>query len=460
MKVQAYILSLFKKTPFGEIVKDLDNLEIIKGAGTTFTLKIVGLAFSYVFNIFFARLYGAEVMGIYALAITVAGIFSLFGQMGTETSLVRFVAQYAGQGNYSAVTEIYKKTIQLVLPASILFAAFFYMTSPWIANDLFHKPRLTIPFRITAFVLPFGALMSVNTSSLRGLKKIKDAFLFSTALPPILNTAGLMGLTYFVMKNYLTPIYVNLMTAIIGAFLSFKLWYKWKNKLVYEKSKKNKIKIPIKEIMKISLPMFMTSAMLFIMGWTDIFMIGVFRSANEVGIYRIALKIALLSSFTLGAVNSISAPKFSELYWNSENDRLKKVIKSSSKIIFWSSLPIFLILIILPNQMLSIFGGEFVEGKNALIILSFGQFLNAYFGSVGVLLDMTGNQKVFRNAIIVGAAFNILLNYILIPPYGISGAAIATSFSTIVWNLIASLAVLKIFSFWVGYIPDFVIKRV
>ena len=352
MTVRTYILTLLKKTPFNDITKDFDNLEIIKGAGTTFTLKILGLGFSYIFNILFARLYGAEVMGLFALAITVAGIFSLFGQMGTETSLVRFVAQYAGESNYNMVKEIHKNTIQIVLPLSIFFGFLFYTVSPWFANTIFHKSSLIAPFKITAFVLPFGALMGVNTASLRGLKRIQDAYIFNTILPPILNTAGLMGLTYFVMKNYLTPIYVNLITGMIGSFLSFKLWYNWKNKLVYEKGKKNKVKISTRDIMKISLPMFLTSSVLFVMGWTDMFMVGMFRSTNEVGVYRIAIKIALLSSFTLGAVNSIAAPKFSELYWNSENARLKNVIKSSSKIIFWSSLPICLIIIIFPSQIL------------------------------------------------------------------------------------------------------------
>ncbi len=460
MKIPNYLLSQIKKTPLNDLLKDSDNQEIIKGAGTTFSLKIIGLVFSYGFNIFLARVYGAEVMGLFALAITVVGIFSLFAKAGTETSTVRFVAEQAGQKNHGAVKEIYGKTLQIVLPLSIVAAAIFFFLSPFIANYIFQKPKLILPLEITAFVLPFSALMGVNTAALRGLKKIKDAFIFSTILPPFFNILGLILLTYFVVRNYLTPIYVNLITGMIGAFLSLILWNKWSRKLLPDEGQENKAKTSIKEILKVSLPMFMTSAMLFIMGWTDIFMLGMFRSTEEVGIYRIALKIALLSSISLAAVNSIAAPKFSELYWNSENNKLKKVVKNSSKIIFWSSLPILLVIIIFPSQILSIFGREFIVGKTALIILSVGQFLNAYFGSVGVLLDMTGNQNVFRNAILVGAVSNILLNYLLIPPYGIVGAAIATAFSTIIWNLSASLAVLKIFGFWVGYIPEFGVKRV
>jgi len=81
LSISAYIISKIKQTPLNDLVKDSDNREIVKGAGTTFILKIIGLVFSYGFNIYFARVYGAEVMGLFALAITVAAIFSLFAQM-------------------------------------------------------------------------------------------------------------------------------------------------------------------------------------------------------------------------------------------------------------------------------------------------------------------------------------------------------------------------------------------
>jgi len=456
MKVQTYIFSLLKKTPFNDIIKDSDNLEIIKGAGTTMSLKIGGLIFSYIFNLLFARLYGAEVMGIYALAITVAGIFSLFGQMGTDTSLVRFIAQYAGQGNYSAVKEIYKKTIQLVFLASILFSVLFYITSPWIANNIFHKHKLIVPFIITVFVLPFGALMGVNSASLRGLKKIKEAFIFSTALPPVLNTVGLMGLTYFVFKSYLTPICVNLLTAFIGASYSFMLWRKQSKELLGDRQENVAPIISRREILKVSVQMFMTSGMLLIMGWTDTLMLGIFRRSAEVGVYQVALKLALLISFTLGAINSIAAPKFSELYWTKKKDKLRTTVKFSTKLSFFISIPLLIIFVLYPKDILLLFGREFVRAYMALIILSITNFIIIIFGPVGTLLNMTGKESIYKNILMIGVVTNILMNYILIPLYGIIGASLSSLISTLLWRLIASIYFKKIYFFWPGYVPTII----
>jgi len=454
LSISAYIIEKIKKTPLNDLVKDSDNREIVKGAGTTFILKIIGLVFSYGFNIYFARVYGAEVMGLFALAITVAGIFSLFAQMGTQSSLMRFVAQYAGQGNYYAVKKIYKLTLQWVLPLSMFLAIIFYFLSPFIANNIFNKTKLIDPLKITAFVLPFGVLMGVNTASLRGLKKIKDAFIFSTVLPPVLNTVGLMLLTYFVFKSYLTPIYVNLITAFIGAIYSLCLWRKRSAKLPTNKNESDNI-FNTKEVIKVSAPMFITTAMILIMGMTDTFMLGIFRTSQEVGVYRVVLKLALFSSFTLGAVNSIAAPKFSELYWRGEKDKLKRITKFSSKIIFFTAFPIFVLVILFAGPILSIFGDEFITGKIALIILSSGQLINVSCGLNGALFDMTGNQNISRDVMIVSAILNITLNFWFIPNYGIIGAAIATATSTIIWNLIISIYAYKIYGYWIGYYPTF-----
>lgn len=395
-------------------------------------------------------------MGIYALAITIAGIFSLVGQLGLQTSTVRFIAQYAGQKNWGTVDLLYHKILRLIFPSTILSALLLYFTSHYIANNIFNKPELVVPFKIISLSLPFGGFFNLNTSALRGLKRIRDSFIFQLIVP-VTSFFILIFLTYLIIKNYLTPIYTQLVVGIISALLSWIFW----RKAIKNKGKVNNMQyVSYREIIKVSLPMMITTGMLFVLGWTDTFMLGMFKTNADVGIYRVAMRIALFSSFTLGAVNSIAAPKLSELYWSSENERLRRVIKNASKMIFWSSLPIFALTVIFSTQILFLFGSEFVSGKSTLIILSFGQFMNAYFGSVGVLLDMTGNQNYFRNAMIISAFINIILNYILIPLYGIFGAALATAISTVTWNLIASFSVLKIFGFWVGYVPEFLIKRV
>jgi O-antigen/teichoic acid export membrane protein len=93
--------------------------------------------------------------------------------------------------------------------------------------------------------------------------------------------------------------------------------------------------------------------------------------------------------------------------------------------------------------LLSLFGQEFVIAKTTLLILLIGQAVNAMSGSVGLILQMTGKEKVYQNILLIALVFNIMLNLFLIPKFGIEGAAIASAFSFLFWNLSSVLYIYK-----------------
>ena len=127
--------------------------------------------------------------------------------------------------------------------------------------------------------------------------------------------------------------------------------------------------------------------------------------------------------------------------------------RQSTKMIFFSSLPILIILLAVPEFILGLFGNEFKTGASALIFLTIAQFINAFTGSVGYILQMTGYQKYYQNVIFLGTIINIVLNYILIPIWGIAGAAIASATSMFFWNLLFTLKVKKILNNYIFYLP-------
>jgi O-antigen/teichoic acid export membrane protein len=138
------------------------------------------------------------------------------------------------------------------------------------------------------------------------------------------------------------------------------------------------------------------------------------------------------------------APKISELYSNSEFGKMKQLIAKSTKLIFIVTLPLVIIIILANKLVLSIFGDEFISGGVALIVVMLSQLFNAISGSSGQVMNMTGNHKMLRNFTIYSAILNIALNLLLIPSYGILGAAIATASSIIVLNLSSAVFVKRI----------------
>ena len=212
--------------------------------------------------------------------------------------------------------------------------------------------------------------------------------------------------------------------------------------------------MPGHAILSISLPMLMTSTMMFLIGQTGILMLGMFRSEAEVGYYAIAVKLATLTTFVLGAVNSMAGPKFSELFYTHKMDELFHVAKKSAKLIFVTTTPILLCFMIFGKFILGmVFGQEFAVAYPALVLLVMGQFVNSISGSTGIFMNMTGNQNIFRNIMTIAACLNIGLNLWLIPYLGINGAALAAMISLSIWN-ISTLAYMKIkFGRTTGYFP-------
>jgi O-antigen/teichoic acid export membrane protein len=186
-----------------------------------------------------------------------------------------------------------------------------------------------------------------------------------------------------------------------------------------------------------SMPMMLTGSMFFIMGWTDNIILGIFRPSEEVGLYDAAFKLSTLSAIVLLAINAIQAPVFSELYHKKEMGRLQQLIIKSNRLLFFTSLPLTLVLCFFPFSILGFLGEAFKGAWLALIILSIGNFVNSITGSIGILLQMSGHQKQYNNIITTTAIGSIVLNFVLIPKYGLLGAAITSSSAKIIQNLLS-----------------------
>jgi O-antigen/teichoic acid export membrane protein len=211
-------------------------------------------------------------------------------------------------------------------------------------------------------------------------------------------------------------------------------------------------------ILKLSMPMFLANSIYLANQWIDTLMLGSLRGNEETGIYTVAMRIANVLGIILISVNSTTASKISRFYHQGNTSKFHNVIRTNSKIIFYTTTPILLLLCIGRDFLLSIFGAEYIAASFPILFLILGQYFAAISGSVGIILKLTGKHIAYQNIIIVSTIINILLNYLLIPSLGILGAAIATSTSTIALNLIAGVVVKKQYFIYTIYPLELIIK--
>jgi O-antigen/teichoic acid export membrane protein len=449
-----------------KLSKERDLKEILGGGAVTFALNMIGMLLGYIVVIIISHNYGAEGVGLYSLMLSFLTFFAMLASMGTTMSVLRYVGQFNTYENKQNLKILYRYLLELVVPLSLLFAVIIYFASGFIAVHLFDNSKYTNGLIVGAFVIPFMTLLNVNVEYIRGLKRLKYseflrsvnrhlfniAFLliawlfFKTELVSVFINSNLvsmllkrLALPQLIDNNFLNlyideklvPLYSLYAAIIVTSLLSVIAVYRnIRNK--FSSSLKTFTR---KELISTSLPMLVITIASFILGNIGLFFLEMFTTTEQVGVFSIAFKISLVAGMILMVINTIAAPKFSEMYWSNELDKLQKILFFTSKLnVIFSFIPAAII-IIFSKQILSIFGHEFVQGQIILIILTIEQFINASTGSAGLLLNMAGQQSISQKIIVFTLIISLGLNITLIPLYGMYGAALSILASSLFMRL-------------------------
>ena len=416
-----------------KLANDLQLKELLSGSAVVFTFKVLGLVSGYLLSYIITRHFGEEVLGVYSLTFTILSLVVVASRLGLDEALVKVVSNLVSINKSGQAKDAYNKSVRLVLLLSLICSFLVYHSAPFAAK-LFENVLLVKSIRIVSFAIVPYALIKLNADTLRGMKKMKAfSYLQVGSLLLLMSFFLLIGVSFLEITDYL-PFYTLVVASVLMGVWSLLLIRK--NFVV-----QNKGTDQYERLIKISLPMMLTSSMFLVLSWTDNLLLGRFLPEDQVGIYFIAFKFGLIISLSLFAVNSIAAPKFSELSTAVDRHRLRKLAMQSVKVNMWSSLPVFLLLLISVEWLLSLYGPSFLIAKRCVYILAIGQLYNALSGSVLNFLNMTGHEKLVSKIILSAAILNVALNYYLIPYFdasdywlGIEGAALSSMICLIYWN--------------------------
>jgi len=404
--------------------------DILNKSSRVFTLRIISIISGFFLMYLITNIYGAEGMGIFALSQTILMIMVMLSVFGTDTASLKYSSEHFSNNNYIKLNSFYFSIFKFVIVLSFFIGIIIFFIKGEL-SDFFNKNLLNHSlFFISLSILPMS-FININSESLRGIGEYSLFTAFRYVLIPIFTI--LFIYIYDDSSNILIPIKAYAISVCIVSFLSFTFWLK---EIEFFKYFSN-INSNLNDVIKYSFPVLISNSMLLLIQWVDIIILGYFETSNTVGIYSVIMKISLFSSVILFSINSIVASEFSKLYSLDKMDDLRDLIKKSSKIIFFITIPILILIVCFSEFILGYFGFEFIMANKTLHILIAGQFVNILCGSVGYILMMTEKQNIFKNIMIFATCINIILNIILIPLYSINGAAIASSVSLILWNVIS-----------------------
>lgn len=408
---------------------------VLKDSVMAFLFRIGGAALTFFVNIVIARKFGAEGNGAYYIALTVTTIATMIGRLGLDNSLLRFIAANAAQKHWGKVNNVYKKGMLLSLGFSTALTVLLFALSPLMAEHVFKDPSVAVPLQLMSLSIVPLSLLNLSSESLKALKKTNIAlFVQSLGSPLIFVVLLLMPISMDLNDVFLYYVVSQAAMFLMGIYF-------W-NRVTKEFKKENG-EFSTKFLIKESIPLFWVTSLNIFMNFTDTIMLSIWEDKSAVGIYGAALRVTMLASMLLFAVNSVVGPRFAAMWEKKDIKGLEKLGQFTTLLMVCAAILFTLPFILFPDFILNLFGDDFTQGSTALIILSLGQFFALATGPVAFLLMMTGNGKFHRNNVFISVVISVSLNAILIPIMGMTGAAIANSFSLVVKNILGVIFVKK-----------------
>lgn len=414
-----------------KISKIFNSTHIRVSAIGSLGIKFFSALFAFLNGILLARILSVKDFGIYVLAFTTLTVLTVPVSLGLPNLITRYISKYEVYEDKASIKGLLIKTnifvaIGCLLVYVIAFSSYFVW---WKKYDVV----FTETFIYALISLPFIALGSLRSAALRGLKYVVLGQLPDTFL---MNFIFFLGIVFFTILGYkLSPqsaILLLTMATIISFFVGY---YFLKIKLL---NSLHHIK-PIfksKEWLKESIPFTLTSGIEVIKSKSLTYILAIFGSLEAVAIFEIATRSSALISFTLDGLNSAIAPYISSAFEKKNMESLQRIVTKTTRIVFVFALPVALVFIIGGRPLLDfLYGNEYSIAYWPLVILSLGHLVNAFTGSAGIVLNMTGHQGYLSKNLAVMMILMLISSIPLVIKYDVIGASVAFSAIFILQNI-------------------------
>ena len=403
---------------------DDENSASQRVALVTFIIRVTSAFIALISQILLARWLGTFEYGVYVAVWVAVIILSTITCIGFPSAVVRFVGEYRERGQPALMQGV----IRASMYASLLFST---LTAAAGCLILYHFPEIVsdyyvIPIFLAAICLPMLAVEGVMDCIARAFNWPKTAFLPTYILRPlaILFFAGIAFLIGF-PADAITTMWAAIGSCYLSAVIQFVvLFRKLKNEVPSEKPD-----YKIKTWVLVAMPIFLVEGFYTLMTSVDVLIVSALMTPDDTAIYFATTKILALVHFVYFAVRASVSHRYSAFHTNGNLEAFQDFVQKTVTWTFWPSLLIACFMGLFGKYFLMLFGEEFESGSLILVVLLIGIVIRSSVGPAEALLVMADRQKMCAWIYAVTLGVNVLLNFSLIPVFGIMGAAMATSFA-------------------------------
>lgn len=385
-------------------------------------LRVVGAGLALLAQIIASRIVGADEFGRYSLLLVWLLLLGHGSTFGTNPLLSRFIAGYLKTGDLPAIAGLLRFSLLIVglasLAASILAIGLIH--TDWLGLDHSMVVLGTLAFS----AVPLLALQDFLESIARGLDKptlgIAPAYL-------VRHLAIITGVGGLFLLGFDTDAVTIMGMTILGLVLSLAIQYSLIRRHLRPLIKGRKSVYRTGEWRRTVLPMAASDAAEVLFMNADIMILGMFVAPELVAYYFAATRFAQILAYVPYGMSAATAQRMAALAGAHERDLLQRLITQTTIVSGGLTTIGALLMVVLAGPLMSLFGASYSEAAHLIPVLCAGIALACLLGPGEDVLNMLGQERAASVSIIVALCLNIGLNFVLIPSFGPTGAAVASA---------------------------------
>lgn len=433
-------MTVFDKARFGRIAAMLGPDRLAGQSVLVFALRIVNAGASFGLSLLVARTFGASGSGYFAICATTVTITSFVALLGLDTTMLRIVSGDLREGKQAEARRVVAGALSIVALVAPAIAVALIVASGWLATTVLQQPGAAALLGIMVLGIIPLAFQRIASSSLRAVGRIFTSQLIDGPLGTGFAFVGVGALLLFGGLGdlrFVAGFYVGglALGAVLGWLVFLPTLRSWPTA---------PIQIRWLPLIAAGMPIIVGNLSNMFTEWYTTVSLGRYWPADVVGHYRVAWQFVAIAGLVQTAMDTLVGPRIAAAARVGAKHEIVAVARKSIMLALLLGLPFFGALAIFPERLLAIFGPEFTEAALTLQILAAGQFFRMVSGPLGQIVLMTGAHRwsfVYTSASVVCCIAMVAL---LVPEYGAVGAAIATTATVVVRNVIGGVIVARV----------------
>lgn len=394
--------------------------EAERAALSVFAIRIAGAALAYGTQILLARLMGKAEYGVFATVwvwTTVLGHGSLWG---LSHATCRFVPHYRARSEADLAGGFLSGGAAFTIGSGLATAGF-GGAALWLGRDWIGEAYVW-PFAIAVVILPLFALQDYVEAVARSFNWAGLAI-----APPYILRQGVIGAAMIASISLGAP--AEAWVAVACSFAAIAVALLVQVTVLLRRLRRELSPGPrryrFREWATASLPLAAVDLALTGFNFIDVILMGFFLPPEAIAVYFAATRILQFVVFASYAASAATAPRFAEAKARGDLASLRALVVRTARLTSAATLVIGMGVLLVAPILLRFFGPGFDASYGPLVVLVVGVLAYSLFGPAEDILNMLGGERLSAAVALSALAVAVLLNLLLIPFYGVMGAAVA-----------------------------------